>query len=263
MKKLAALTSIAILATGIVTTQANAKEHTVAKGESLWVIADKYDTTIEKIKKINKLESNLIVPDQKIEVLVNGKYEVKAGDTLAKIARKFDVKVDDLKKWNKIKSSKALKAGKLLIVEKQENTKTAPAVPVVAPAQKETVQAPDQAVPAQQAEQPAQQQAPVQQPAQTQQQAPAQPKAAVQQTSAPAADSSVDAHLRMIMQRESGGNPRAVNPAGYYGLFQFSPQTWAAVGGTGNPADASEAEQWQRARMLYTQHGAQHWSTAY
>ena len=65
------------------------------------------------------------------------------------------------------------------------------------------------------------------------------------------------------MQRESGGNPRAVNPAGYYGLFQFSPSTWAAVGGTGNPADASVEEQWKRARILYTQYGAQHWSTAY
>ena len=98
-------------------------------------------------------------------------------------------------------------------------------------------------------------------------QAPAQqaPKAATTQTSAAsyATNSSVDAHLKLIMQRESGGNPRAVNPAGYYGLFQFSPSTWAAVGGTGNPADASVEEQWKRARILYTQYGAQHWSTAY
>ena len=37
---------------------------------------------------------------------------------------------------------------------------------------------------------------------------------------------------------ESGGNPRAVNPAGYYGLYQFDLGTWASVGGSGDPAAA-------------------------
>lgn len=276
MKKLAAITTMAILTTGVATTQADAKEHKVAQGESLWTIADKYDTTIEKIKNINKLKSEVIVPNQKLEVLVKGKYEVKAGDTLGKIAHKFDVRITELKKWNKIESSKELNEGQLLIVEKKSHRKHANAAPVkAAPVAKKlaapvsapvatqntaaTVQPQPQAQPVQQTQKAVRvQQAPVQQ-------APVQQtkRAAVQQTSAPAGNSSVDAHLRLIMQRESGGNPRAVNAAGYYGLFQFSPQTWAAVGGTGNPAQASEAEQWKRARILYTQHGAQHWSTAY
>lgn len=279
MKKLAAITTMAILTTGVATTQADAKEHKVAQGESLWTIADKYDTTIEKIKKINKLESDVIVPDQKLEVLVKGKYEVKAGDTLGKIARKFDVRITELKKWNKIGSSKELKEGQLLIVEKKSHRKHVNAAPVKAAPVAKKVAAPvsapvttqNTAATAQPQAQPVQQtqkavrvqQAPVQK-APVQQASVQQTKrAAVQQTSAPAGNSSVDAHLRLIMQRESGGNPRAVNAAGYYGLFQFSPQTWAAVGGTGNPAQASEAEQWKRARILYTQHGAQHWSTAY
>ena len=279
MKKLAAITTMAILTTGVATTQADAKEHKVAQGESLWTIADKYDTTIEKIKKINKLESDVIVPDQKLEVLVKGKYEVKAGDTLGKIARKFDVRITELKKWNKIESSKELKEGQLLIVEKKSHRKHVNAAPVKAAPVAKKVAAPvsapvttqntaatvqPQAQPVQQTQKAVRvQQAPVQKA--PVQQAPVQQtkRAAVQQTSAPAGNSSVDAHLRLIMQRESGGNPRAVNAAGYYGLFQFSPQTWAAVGGTGNPAQASEAEQWKRARILYTQHGAQHWSTAY
>ncbi|MCG7420889.1 LysM peptidoglycan-binding domain-containing protein [Macrococcus epidermidis] len=279
MKKLAAITTVAILTTGVATTQADAKEHKVAQGESLWTIADKYDTTIEKIKKINKLESDVIVPDQKLEVLVKGKYEVKAGDTLGKIARKFDVRITELKKWNKIESSKELKEGQLLIVEKKSHRKHVNAAPVKAAPVAKKVAAPvsapvttqntaatvqPQAQPVQQTQKAVRvQQAPVQKA--PVQQAPIQQtkRAAVQQTSAPAGNSSVDAHLRLIMQRESGGNPRAVNAAGYYGLFQFSPQTWAAVGGTGNPAQASEAEQWKRARILYTQHGAQHWSTAY
>jgi resuscitation-promoting factor RpfB len=58
---------------------------------------------------------------------------------------------------------------------------------------------------------------------------------------------------------ESGGNPRAVNPAGYYGLYQFSLSTWHAVGGSGNPIDASPDEQTARAQMLYARSGASQW----
>jgi uncharacterized protein YabE (DUF348 family) len=58
---------------------------------------------------------------------------------------------------------------------------------------------------------------------------------------------------------ESGGNPRAVNPAGYYGLYQFSLSTWASVGGSGNPIDASPSEQLARAQTLYARSGAGQW----
>ena len=62
-----------------------------------------------------------------------------------------------------------------------------------------------------------------------------------------------------LAQCESGGNPRAVNPAGYYGLYQFSLSTWSAVGGSGNPIDASPAEQLKRAQILYARAGASQW----
>jgi uncharacterized protein YabE (DUF348 family) len=62
-----------------------------------------------------------------------------------------------------------------------------------------------------------------------------------------------------LAQCESGGNPRAVNPAGYYGLYQFSLSTWASVGGSGNPIDASPAEQLKRAQILYARGGASQW----
>lgn len=272
MKKFATVTGIAILATGI-TAQADAKEHKVSQGESLWSIADKYDTTVERIKKINKLDSDIIFPNQKLEVLVKGKYEVQKGDTLEKIAKKFDAKVADLKKWNKIKSNKDLKAGKMIFVDKEEKqvvTQTAAQTPVtvqpVVAQEAPVAHAPEQAPENPQVQV---QQAPVQQ---VQQAAPAQPvvqqtaarqQAAPVQQAAPAGNSSMDAHLRVIAQRESGGNPSAVNPAGYYGLFQFSPSTWASVGGTGNPANASVEEQWKRARILYQTAGASQWSTAY
>jgi LysM repeat protein len=64
---------------------------------------------------------------------------------------------------------------------------------------------------------------------------------------------------RKVANCESGGNSRAVNPAGYYGLFQFDTRTWRSVGGSGNPAKASAGEQLMRAKKLYSQRGASPW----
>ncbi len=59
---------------------------------------------------------------------------------------------------------------------------------------------------------------------------------------------------------ESGGNPRAYNPAGpYYGLYQFLESTWRSVGGVGVPTDASPSEQTYRAQILYNRSGAGQW----
>jgi len=62
-----------------------------------------------------------------------------------------------------------------------------------------------------------------------------------------------------LAECESGGNPKAVNPAGYYGLYQFSLSTWRAQGGSGNPTDASASEQTRRAQILYGKTGASSW----
>ena len=67
------------------------------------------------------------------------------------------------------------------------------------------------------------------------------------------------ATLEAIAACESGGDPTAVNPAGYYGKYQFDMGTWASVGGSGNPADASEEEQDYRAALLYSQAGSSPW----
>jgi uncharacterized protein YabE (DUF348 family) len=75
-------------------------------------------------------------------------------------------------------------------------------------------------------------------------------------TAAPTADG---LNWAALAQCESGGNPRAVNPAGYYGLYQFSLSTWASVGGSGNPIDASADEQTARAQALYARSGAGQW----
>lgn len=65
--------------------------------------------------------------------------------------------------------------------------------------------------------------------------------------------------LESIAKCESGGDPSTNTGNGFYGKYQFTQSTWASVGGTGNPANASEAEQDRRAAMLYSQRGAQPW----
>jgi hypothetical protein len=66
--------------------------------------------------------------------------------------------------------------------------------------------------------------------------------------------------LRLIAECESGGNPRAVSPGGQYrGKYQFSVDTWQNLGGTGDPAEASEAEQDRIALKLYRRSGTAPW----
>lgn len=76
---------------------------------------------------------------------------------------------------------------------------------------------------------------------------------------AAAAGSVASGTLESIAQCESGGDPGAVNPAGYYGKYQFDLGTWQSVGGSGNPAAASEVEQDYRAQLLYERSGSSPW----
>lgn len=66
--------------------------------------------------------------------------------------------------------------------------------------------------------------------------------------------------LESIAQCESHGDPQAISAGGTYrGKYQFSFTTWASVGGTGDPAAASESEQDRRAAILYRVGGPGHW----
>jgi peptidoglycan hydrolase-like protein with peptidoglycan-binding domain len=69
-----------------------------------------------------------------------------------------------------------------------------------------------------------------------------------------------NATLAEIARCESSGNPAAVSPSGQYrGKYQFSRETWAEYGGTGDPAAAPEAEQDRIAAKLYAARGTQPW----
>jgi hypothetical protein len=66
--------------------------------------------------------------------------------------------------------------------------------------------------------------------------------------------------LQAIAACESGGNPSAIGGGGAYrGKYQFDYGTWASVGGSGDPAAASEAEQDSRAATLYARAGSSPW----
>jgi hypothetical protein len=66
--------------------------------------------------------------------------------------------------------------------------------------------------------------------------------------------------LHAIAVCESGGDPTAVSADGTYrGKYQFDYGTWESVGGTGDPAAASEREQDYRAALLYSRAGSSPW----
>lgn len=66
--------------------------------------------------------------------------------------------------------------------------------------------------------------------------------------------------LAKIAACESGGDPTAVSADGRYrGKYQFSRATWRAMGGSGDPAKAPEAEQDRRAAALLASAGTRPW----
>jgi peptidoglycan hydrolase-like protein with peptidoglycan-binding domain len=66
--------------------------------------------------------------------------------------------------------------------------------------------------------------------------------------------------LESIALCESGGDPGAISSGGTYrGKYQFTRETWHSMGGSGDPAAASEAEQDRRAAKLLGAQGTTPW----
>lgn len=95
--------------------------YTVKKGDSLWLIANKYGTTVDELKNANNLKSNtlsigqtLIIPEEK-ESTSKISYVVKKGDSLWLIANKYDTTVKKIKSTNNLKSN-TLSIGQVLVI---------------------------------------------------------------------------------------------------------------------------------------------------
>lgn len=83
--------------------------------------------------------------------------------------------------------------------------------------------------------------------------------AAASLAATPAANAAPLEAWEALAQCESGGNWSINTGNGYYGGLQFSLSSWAAAGGTGNPAAASKAEQIRVAENLLRMQGWGAW----
>ena len=135
----------------------SASEITVETGDTLWSISSGTAQSVNEIKSLNNLTSDLIFPGDVLKVNAEAPsaapaeeveveaeetattYTIEAGDTLFAIANQFNVTVDNLKAWNNL-SSDLIIAGKTISVAEISATaavtvEEAPAEEAAAPAE--------------------------------------------------------------------------------------------------------------------------------
>lgn len=101
--------------------------YTVKKGDSLWKIANKYNTTVEQLKNANNLKTNtlsvgqkLVIPSISVSPEVSDTYIVQKGDSLWSIANKFNMTVSGLKNLNNL-TNNLLSIGQVLKIKDSSN----------------------------------------------------------------------------------------------------------------------------------------------
>lgn len=90
--------------------------YTVKSGDSLWNIANRYNTTVDALMKYNNLSSNLLNVGQVIKIPVENSettYTVKSGDSLWNIANRYNTTVDEIKRKNNLNTN-SLTIGQIL-----------------------------------------------------------------------------------------------------------------------------------------------------
>ncbi|MGG1245060.1 LysM peptidoglycan-binding domain-containing protein [Bacillus cabrialesii] len=135
-KQIITATTAVVLGSTLFAGAASAQSIKVKKGDTLWDLSRKYDTTISKIKSENSLRSDIIYAGQTLSI--NGKstsskssssslssstYKVKSGDSLWKISKKYGMTVSELKKLNGLKSD-LLRIGQVLKLKGSTSSKS-------------------------------------------------------------------------------------------------------------------------------------------
>ena len=115
--------------------------YTVKAGDSLWGISQTYGTTVNNLKQINNLSSNVIYVGQVLKLKQQSSstsdqapqstadtYTVQSGDTLWGIANTHDTTVDNLKQINDL-TSDTIYVGQVLKLTQQSTTQQASSKP--------------------------------------------------------------------------------------------------------------------------------------
>ncbi len=96
-----------------------ATTYTVKKGDNLYSIARRYNTTVSDIINLNNLKNNNLSIGQVLKIPTTNTttttYIVKSGDNLYSIARKYNTTVDNIKRKNNL-TSNLLRVGQKLII---------------------------------------------------------------------------------------------------------------------------------------------------
>lgn len=95
-------------------------EYVVKSGDSLWLIAKRFNTTVDAIKALNNLTSDVIYVGQILKIpsqtsTPTFSYTVRSGDTLWLLARRFGTTIDEIKALNNL-TSDTLNIGQVLLI---------------------------------------------------------------------------------------------------------------------------------------------------
>lgn len=108
----------------------NKNQYIVQRGDTLYSLALKYNTTVDKLRKLNNLNTNTLTIGQILVLPIETDideydiYVAKKGDSLWSISRKFNIDINDLIELNNLKDLTLQKNQSILVPKQQENIET-------------------------------------------------------------------------------------------------------------------------------------------
>lgn len=108
----------------------NKNQYIVQRGDTLYSLALKYNTTVDKLRELNNLNTNTLTIGQILALPIETNIEeydiyiVKKGDSLWSISRKFNIDINDLIELNNLKDLTLQINQSILVPKQQENIET-------------------------------------------------------------------------------------------------------------------------------------------